>query len=137
MRAAGLAHLDRAMARGAAGPFQIKAAIAACQMVRPGPDWPQIALLYDRLLSFEPTPVVRLNRAVALMECGDMARAGGELTALAAELALYQPFHAARAEWLARSGRRDEALAAFAQALTGAGPADSAFLRARIASLAG
>lgn len=137
MRAAGLAHLDRAMARGAAGPFQIKAAIAACQMVRPGPDWPQIALLYDRLLSFEPTPVVRLNRAVALMECGDMARAGGELTALAAELAQYQPFHAARAEWLARSGRRDEALAAFAQALTGAGPADSAFLRARIASLAG
>jgi len=137
MRAAGLAHLDRAMARGAAGPFQIKAAIAACQMVRPGPDWPQIALLYDRLLRFEPTPVVRLNRAVALMECGDMARAGGELTALAAELAQYQPFHAARAEWLARSGRRDEALAAFAQALTGAGPADSAFLRARIASLAG
>lgn len=136
-QAEGLALLDRAMARRAAGPFQIKAAISACQMMRPGPDWPQIRLLYDRLIGFEPTPVVRLNRAVALMECADLTAAGQEIAALAVELADYQPFHAARAEWLARSGCWAEAIAAFDEALRGAGPAEAAYLRARRADLAG
>lgn len=136
-QAEGLALLDRAMARRAAGPFQIKAAISACQMMRPGPDWPQIRLLYDRLLQFEPTPVVRLNRAVALMECADLGSAGQEIADLAAALDGYQPFHAVRAEWLARSGRRAEALAAFEAALCGASPAEAAYLQARRAALAG
>ena len=133
--AEGLALLDRAMARRAPGPLQIKAAIAACQMVRPGPDWPQILLLYDRLMGFEPTPVVRLNRAVAQMECGLLAQAGAEIDALAGELAQYQPFCAARAEWLARAGHAEEAALAFEQALTGASEADAGYLRARRARL--
>lgn len=133
--AEGLVLLDRAMARRAPGPLQIKAAIAACQMMRPGPDWPQILLLYDRLMSFEPTPVVRLNRAVAQMECGLLAQAGAEIDALAGDLAQYQPFCAARAEWLARAGRAEEAALAFEQALTGASEADAGYLRARRARL--
>lgn len=132
--AEGLALLDRAMARRAPGPLQIKAAIAACQMVRPGPDWPQILLLYDRHMSFEPTPVVRLNRAVAQMECGLLAQAGAEIEALAGDLGQYQPFCAVRAEWLARAGRAEAALA-FEQALTGASEADAGYLRARRARL--
>lgn len=131
-RVEGLAVLDRAVARRRAGPFQIKAAISACQMRRPGPDWPQILLLYGRLLAMEPTPVVRLNRAVALMECQAQAAAGAELAALADELAGYQPFHAAHAEWLAREGRGEEARRAYDRAIAGAAsPADAGFLAAR------
>ena len=75
MRAEGLALLDRAVARRKAGPFQLKAAIAALHTASDGPDWPQIAALYARLLGFEPTPVVRLNHAVALSEAGGLGDA--------------------------------------------------------------
>jgi RNA polymerase sigma factor (sigma-70 family) len=68
--AEGRALLARAIARRSPGPFQIKAAIADCQMADNGPDWQQIAALYAALLRFESTPVVTLNAAVAVAEAG-------------------------------------------------------------------
>ncbi len=132
MIAEGAAVLDAAMARGTPGPCQIKAAVAALH-VAPGPtDWPQIALLYDSLLRIEATPVVRLNRAVALAEAGELAAGLREFEALAATLDGYQPLHAARAEYLARAGLREDAVAAYARAIALAPTAaDAAFLRDR------
>lgn len=80
-------------------------------------------------------PPLEAKTRVALMECGALTVAGQEIEALAADLAPYQPFHAARAEWLARAGRREEAVLAFGQALIGATPAEAGFLRARGAEL--
>jgi predicted RNA polymerase sigma factor len=135
MEEEGLAVLDLALSRAAPGPFQIKAAIAACQFQTP-PDWPQIAALYAALHSHEPTPVVRLNHAVALAETGDLAAAQTLLATLALELSGYQPFHAARAELLARSGQILAALDAYARAIElAASPADAAFLERRRARL--
>lgn len=132
----GRALLDRALARRAPGPFQIKAAIASLHSADGPPDWPQIAALYARLLDFEPTPVIRLNRAVALAEAGHPARALAEVLPLAATLQDYQPFHAALADLLARTGQTDPARAAYARAIALAtSPADRAFLQARLLAL--
>lgn len=131
MIADGLAHLDAAITRRTPGPFQIKAAIAACQTCDP-PDWPQIAALYAGLHAHEPTPVVRLNQAVAMAEAGNLARALAALDQLQSDLAAYQPFHAARAELLARSGQTTAANEAYARAIDLAvSPADAAFLARR------
>ena len=131
----GLGLLDRAMARHAPGPFQIKAAIAALH-VQPEPgggtDWRQIALLYDSLLRMEPTPVVRLNRAVALAESGALPAALREIETLAGALDDYPQFHAARADLLCRLARGPESDAAYDRAIALAPTtADAAFLRAR------
>lgn len=134
--AEGLALLDTAMARRRPGPFQIKAAIAACHVQGAGPDWPQIALLYDSLYRLEPTPVVQLNRAVALAESGLLHLALDLLELLAPQLPDYQPFHAARAEYLARSGQTAQALAAYHRAIDlTTSAADAAFLHHRCAAL--
>jgi RNA polymerase sigma-70 factor (ECF subfamily) len=117
----GLGLLDRAMTRRAPGPFQIKAAIAALHVQAApggGTDWPQIALLYDSLLRMEPTPVIRLNRAVALAEAGALPAALQEIETLAVALDGYPQFHAARAELLRRLARRSEADAAFDRAIS-------------------
>lgn len=99
-------------------------------------DWPQIAALYSRLRALEPTPVVALNHAVALAEAGDRETALLRLVELQDELADYQPFHAAHAELLSRTGRTAEARAAYATAIRlAASPADRAFLQARLAAL--
>ena len=128
--AEGLSLIDRAMARRTPGPYQVKAAIAACHVHDSGPDWPQIALLYASLYRMEPTQVVQLNRAVALAEIGELSAALSILQPLAVPLADYQPFHAARAGLLARSGD-PAALAAYDRAIALAGPADAAFLARR------
>jgi RNA polymerase sigma-70 factor (ECF subfamily) len=134
--AEGRALLEAAVARLGPGPFQIKAAIAALHG-EPTADWPQIALLYARLHDFEPTPVVRLNHAVALAEAGHPALALSRLAALQPELAAYQPFHAARAELLARTGQIDAAREAYDTAIRlAASAADRAFLQARRSALA-
>ncbi len=128
----GSALLERAMGRGAPGPYQIKAAISACHVLRERADWAQIVLLYDRLLEFEPTPVVALNRAVALAEVGAVDLALRELQGLAVELAKYQPYYAALAEVLRRTGNLGAALAAYDRAIDlAANPQDAAFLNAR------
>ncbi len=136
MIAEGLATLDRAIARHTPGPFQIKAAIASLHSAPPPTDWLQIALLYDSLLRMEPTPVIRLNRAVAIAEAGEPAAAWRLLEPLLQDLAGYQPYHAATADVLARLGRIAESRAAYARAISGvASSADALFLTHRCANL--
>lgn len=128
----GLALIDQAMERRNPGPFQIKAAIAACHVIGPTPDWQQILALYDGLQHYEPTPVIALNRAVALAETGEVAASLAQLGELANVLHGYQPFHAAHADLLARAGKSVESFAAFGRAIDLAiSSADAAFLTKR------
>jgi RNA polymerase sigma-70 factor (ECF subfamily) len=132
----GLAVLDRALARRTPGPYQLQAAIAALHARAPRPedtDWPQIAGLYGALAAAAPSPVVELNRAVAIA-MADGAGAGLPLLdRLADELDAYHLYHAARADLLRRSGRTEEAAAAYARALElASNPAERAFLRRRL-----
>ncbi|MCC5973600.1 MAG: RNA polymerase [Rubellimicrobium sp.] len=134
--AEGRAVLARAVARHQPGPFQIKAAIADCQMAAPAPDWPQIAALYGALLRHEPTPVVRLNAAVATAEAGDPVRGLAIVEALGGALSDYQPWHAARAALLALTGDRERAVIAYREAIERASTvADALFLERRLAGL--
>lgn len=129
MLAEGLAILDVAVARRKPGPFQLKAAIAALHTADT-PDWPQIAALYARLLDHEPTPVVRLNHAVAVAESGDPTTALAALDTLALALDSYQPYHAARAELLFRAGNHAQSVQAYDRAIAlSILEADIAFLR--------
>lgn len=126
----GVCLVETALRRGRLGPYQIKAAIAACHCEGTSPDWAQILLLYDELLAFEPTDVVRLNRAVALAETGFLSAAIKVVDTLEAGLSNYQPLHAAKAELLVRAGRSDCARAAYEKAIALApNEADRLFLR--------
>jgi RNA polymerase sigma factor (sigma-70 family) len=132
----GLSLIETAMQRRAPGPFQIKAAIAACHMEEAGSDWKQIAALYDSLLRFEPTPVVQLNRAIAIAEAGSLDVGLKLLQKLSGELVDYQPYHAALAELLARAGKRADAKKAYAEAINRAtSEADIVFLTGRLGGL--
>jgi RNA polymerase sigma-70 factor (ECF subfamily) len=104
----------RCLRRDQPGPYQIQAAINAVHS-DPPTDWTQILLLYDQLLSFTPSPVVALNRAVAVAEVEGPAAA----LALVDELALdgYHLFHAIRADLLRRLGRDAEAAQAYDTAI--------------------
>ena len=107
--------------RNRPGPFQVQAAIAAVHADAPragDTDWSQVVALYDQLLALRPDPVVGLNRAVAVGELEGPHRALEELGAVDTEpLRDHQPYHASRADLLARAGRTDEALAAFDRAI--------------------
>ena len=109
--------LERALTFSKAGPYQIQAAIAAlhCQI---GPkDWRQIALLYRSLMQLDANPVIRLNFAVALAEAGELRAALLELERTSGALQDYQPYHAARADLLRKSGHFDDATAAYDTAI--------------------
>ncbi len=115
----GVAMLDQALSLRERGPYQIQAAISALHAQATVPeqtDWPQIVALYQRLMTLHPSPVVRLNWAVALAMVDGPARVLGMLNALEDDLEGYVPFHAARADLLARAGRVEEARLAFARA---------------------
>ncbi len=106
--------LQRAMARGNAGPYAVQAAIADLHLHQPR-DWQQIAALYDTLFRQTGSPIVELNRAIAVAEL-EGPEAG--LTVLdGLELDHYRYFHSARAELLRRAGRDDEARDAYRRAL--------------------
>ena len=112
--------LDRALARRRPGPFQAHAAIAALHATAPSydaTDWPQIGVLYDRLLSWDDTPVLRLNRAIASWHVHGAGRALAEVDALEPALATYRLWHATRAALLRDLGRDDDARAADQRAL--------------------
>ncbi len=136
MLAEGKALVVQALARGRAGPFQVKAAIAACHVAEGGPDWPQIAALLQVLQVYEDTPVTRLSLAVALAELRG-AQAGMDILAqLSGELSGYGPYHAAHADMAARLGRTGEARAAYQRAIElSETDADAAFLAARLQAL--
>jgi len=129
--------LARAMAMHRPGPYQIQAAIAAVHAAArsySGTDWPQIRALYDRLLLFTRSPIVRLNRAVATRFAVGPRAALEEVEPLAADLGDYRLFHAVRAELLADLGRHDEAGAANERALAlAANPAERELLARRLA----
>ncbi len=118
---AGLALLDRAQHMDRSGPYRLKASISALHVAAPRSDitdWKTIVRLYDALLQWEPTAVVRLNRAVAVA-MADSPAAGLALVddpVLARELAGYHLYQATRADLLRRSGRLDEAATAYRQA---------------------
>jgi len=136
LEAEGRHRLETALRRKRAGPFQIKAAISACQMAEPAPDWPQILQLYTALLPLEPTPVVRVNHAVAMAENGLLAAAVATLNELQEPLADFQPFHAARAAVLAMAGQTEAARRAYDRAIELATlESDRRFLAARAARL--
>ena len=110
----GPATAARAMTRGSTGPYAVQAAIADLHLQQPR-DWRQIAALYDTLVRQTGSPIVELNRAIAVAEL-DGPEAG--LTVLdALELDHYRYFHSARAELLRRAGRDDEARDAYRRAL--------------------
>jgi RNA polymerase sigma factor (sigma-70 family) len=124
--------LDRALALRMPGPYQVQAAIAALHAEAPDydhTDWVQIRLLYGRLQSLTPSPVVLLNRAVATRYVSGPEAALAEIAPLADELDSYRLFHALRAGLLARLGRDDEARAARERALAlAANPAERELL---------
>ena len=132
----GVATLDRAMALGTPGAYQVQAAIAALHAQAPraeDTDWPQIATLYRALVERAPSPVVSLNHAVAVA-MADGPDVGLALTEdLADELDGYHLFHAARADLFRRLGRGDEAAAAYHRALDlTTNPEERAFLERRL-----
>jgi len=104
--------------RNLPGPYQIQAAIAAVHSDAPTATdtaWAQVVALYDQLLAFAPSPIVALNRAVAVAEVDGPAAALALLDAL--DLPGYHLLPASRADLLARLGRTAEALAAYDEAL--------------------
>lgn len=117
----GLAGAERAMSEGSPGPYALQAAIAACH-ARAGrveeTDWPEIVSLYDRLLEVQPSPVIRLNRAIALSRAEGPAAGLEALDRCASDGRLegYAPLPAARGDLLARLGRPGEAAERFAEA---------------------
>ncbi|HUH14262.1 MAG TPA: RNA polymerase sigma factor [Gaiellaceae bacterium] len=125
--------LERALAHRRPGPYQLQAAIAALHL-EDETDWPQIAALYAELARIEPSPVVELNRAVAVAMAEGPER-GLELVERI-DLSGYHLLHAARADFLRRLERRDEAAAAYRDALAlEMNAADRAFLERRLAEV--
>ncbi|HST54839.1 MAG TPA: RNA polymerase sigma factor [Solirubrobacteraceae bacterium] len=133
----GLGLLDRAVRHRAPGVYQLQAAIAALHARAATPaqtDWPQIAALYGKLAQLNPSPVVELNRAVAVA-MAEGPEAGLERlddTELARALEDYLPFHAARADLLSRAGRPEDAARVYERASElSANAAERAFLTER------
>jgi len=141
--AEGAALAARALASGRAGPYTLQAAIAGVHAHAPTPDatdWAAIVSLYDALLDFEPSPVIELNRAVALA-MRDGPGAGLErIDAILGrgDLRDYHLAHAARADLCRRLGRTDEARAGYERALAlSRQAAERRFLERRLEELRG
>jgi RNA polymerase sigma-70 factor (ECF subfamily) len=124
------------MAMRRPGRYQVQAAIAAVHADAPSyqeTDWDQIRQLYDRLQLLEPSPVVRLNRAVATRYAVGPAEALAEIEPLAGELGGYRLYHAVRAELLTALGRDEQARQANERALAlAANPAERELLARRL-----
>ena len=137
--AEGQALVRRCLRRDQPGPYQIQAAIAAVHSDAPraaATDWGQVVALYDQLLALDPSPVVALNRAVAVAELAGP----GPALALVDDLDLgrYHVFHAVRADLLRRLHRPAEAVAAYDAAVAACGnEPERAFLARRRAEVAG
>ncbi|MBF6435289.1 RNA polymerase sigma factor [Nocardia cyriacigeorgica] len=120
--AEGVATLEAALTMRRPGPYQVQAAIAACHATAPdaaATDWPQIAALYAELARLAPSPVVELNRAVAVAMAEGIGAGLGLVDRLAesGELDGYYLLPATRADLLRRDGRRAEALRSYHDAL--------------------
>jgi len=139
--AEGLALLDSALRRREPGPYQVQAAVAACHARAEraaDTDWPQIAALYGRLAELTPSPVVRLNRAVAVAMAAGPEAGLALVEELGEELAGYRHVPATRADLLRRLGRRAEAAEAYREALSMTeSEAERRFLTRRLAEVGG
>jgi RNA polymerase sigma-70 factor, ECF subfamily len=135
----GLAVLDRAMSVGRPGQYQVQGAIAALHARAPRPedtDWPQIVGLYDVLRRMQPSPVVELNRAVAVAMADGAAAALPQLDRIETELNHYYLFHSAKADLLRRLDRTEEAAESYRRALElVTNPAERRFLQSRLDAL--
>jgi RNA polymerase sigma factor (sigma-70 family) len=128
--------LRLAAAQHRPGPYQLQAAIVACHAEATDwtvTDWEQILVLYDMLLTLAPSPITRLNRAIALRYAAGPAAALAEVDTLSEALRSYHIYHATRANLLRALGRPDEAHTADGRALELAtNPAERAVLRGRL-----
>lgn len=133
----GLRLVQRCLRHNRPGPYQIQAAINAAHAIAVNTaetDWPQIVRLYDQLLAIQPTPVVALNRAVAVAEV-EGPEAALRLTD-ALDLDRFYLFHAIRADLLRRLDRREEAATSYKHAIEKCeNDAEREFLRGRLAQL--
>jgi predicted RNA polymerase sigma factor len=140
--ARGLAHLERARATGTPGPYRVQAEIAACHAIAPGwaeTDWRRIAALYTELVRLVPSPVVELNRAVAISMVDGPAAGLAIVDALrdAPRLRDYHLLPATRADLLRRLGAWAEARNEYARALSLAqNRREQEFLARRVAECA-
>ena len=134
--AEGVALIDKAMRHRRPGLYQIQAAIAALHSRAATPqdtDWAQIDALYAALERLQPSPVVTLNRAVAVGKVFGPAAALALIEPLEARLSRYFYFFGARGAFLLQLGRKDEARVAFDQAIALAtSPAEAAHIRGQI-----
>jgi RNA polymerase sigma-70 factor (ECF subfamily) len=135
----GLALVDKAIRHRRPGPYQVQAAIAALHARAPrfaDTDWPQIDQLYGTLERMQPSPVVTLNRAVAVAKARGPADALIMIEPLEAKLGSYFYFHGARGAFLKELGRADEARIAFDRAIALANtPAEATHIRDQIERL--
>ncbi|KQW70380.1 hypothetical protein ASE17_15895 [Phenylobacterium sp. Root77] len=141
MIAEGLALVDKALRHAAPGPYQIQAAIAALHAraaQAADTDWRQIDLLYAALEHMNPSPVITLNRSVAISKTQGPEAALAMIEPLADQLASYFYFHGARGSFLKQLGRQAEARVAFDRAIALANSApEAAHIRQHLDSLAG
>jgi RNA polymerase sigma factor (sigma-70 family) len=127
----GRALIEQAAALGRPGPYQIQAALVACHAEASSwqtTDWPQILALYDLLLCMTPSPVIQLNRTVALRYVAGPAAALAEVETLTRDLEGYHLFHAIRGDFLLELGRQEQAHAAELRALALTGNQAEQFL---------
>ena len=139
--AEGLALIEKAVRHGRPGPYQVQAAIAALHARAKraaDTDWSEIDLLYGTLERMQPSPVVSLNRAIAVAKVRGAADALAMIEPLAKNLSGYFYFHGARGAFLLQLGRSDEARAAFDRAIALANtPAEAAHIREQLDRLSG
>jgi RNA polymerase sigma factor (sigma-70 family) len=133
-----VAMIEQAATLRRPGPYQVQAALVACHAEAPSwqvTDWPQILALYDLLLQLTPSPVVRLNRAVALCYVAGPEAALSEVETLVCDLDRYHLFHAIRGELLLELGRVEQAQAAELRALALTGNrAEQSLLQQRLSA---
>ena len=137
--AEGLRLVQRCLHHNRPGPYQIQAAINAAHAIAASTaetDWSQIVRLYDQLLAIQPTPIVALNRAVAVAEVDGPETALQLVDALAADLDRFYLFHAIRADLLRRLGHREQAATSYRSAIERCeNGAEQEFLVRRLAEL--
>jgi len=121
------------------GAYRVQAEIAACHARAPRPedtDWPEIATLYGRLATLQPSPVVELNRAAAVAMADGPETGLRMLVPLQTDLDRYHLFHSAKADLLRRAGRTDDAVKAYRRALDlTTNDAERRFLERRLTAL--
>ncbi len=137
--AEGLALIDKAMRHRQSGPYQLQAAIAALHARAAHPndtDWEQIEALYAAFDRMHPSPVVKLNRAVAVSKVSGSAAALEMIEPLASDLASYFYYHGVKGALLSQLNRKDEARVAFNQAIALAkSPAEATHIRRQLDNL--